>query len=325
MFRVPHFNVYEQNPIFEFELRRVKRLATPDRLWLYSALIQAVPALITLGLYFVALSDYVTHYFQNNPSAGYYYYSRFDDSLGTWVLFLIALSGLMFLCGDIYYMAVTVHSINNQINSGHWELLRLTPMDDADIFEAKLATAHIRAWRVMNVEVALRLMVVTLVSAMILFPARAFLNGESLFGRSSIWNGLLDALRQRPFSTTLILITFFAWVIAYVIEPRWRMRSLTTLGMYISSRIHNVSLSSVAGFFSLLGFHFLQVVLFFGAGWFFVQMFATMMYPSYAYDYIFILQLIVMLTLLVLLFMFYRITEAWARRVTIHYAFRPDP
>jgi hypothetical protein len=326
MFRVPHFNVYKQNPIFQFELRRVKRLATPARLRLYSALVQAIPSIITLGLYFVALNDYVFHFFQNNSSAGYYYSSSFNDGLGAGFLFIMALTGLMLMCGDIYYMAVTVHSINNQINSGHWELVRLTPMDAADIFEAKLTTAHIRAWRVMNVEVALRLMAITLVSAMILFPERAYTSGQSLVGRSSIWGGLLDSLQERPYYTILILITFFSWLIAYVLEPRWRMRSITSLGMVISSRIHNISLSSVAGFFSIFGFHLLQVVLFFAVGWFFVQTFASMdyAYSSYNYDFRFILTLVVMLAMLGLLFLFYRISERWARQTAIHFAFRPD-
>ncbi|MBX3081235.1 MAG: hypothetical protein KF716_06335 [Anaerolineae bacterium] len=324
MFRVPHFEVFEQNPVFEFELRRIKRLATPDRLWLYSALIQAIPPLVMLALYFVAMNDYVAHYFQNNPSAGYYYYSRFDEWIGALAMFILGLTAILVVCGDIYYMAVTVHSINHQVNSGHWDMLRLTPMDDADIFEAKQVTAHIRGWRVMQLEIALRLMLVTLAWASLLFPVRAFLNGEGFFGSSSAWVSLFRSFQSRPFYTLLTLITVLSLMATYIWEPRWRMRSLTSLGLYISSRVHNVSLSSVAAFFSIIGFHFVQILLIFGAGWFFLRVLVDYSFAGYNYDVYPILQMLAFILVIGIIFLFYRLSERWARQSALRAAFRSD-
>jgi hypothetical protein len=325
MFRVPHFEVYDPNPVFDLELSRVKRLAAPDRLWLYSALVQAIPALVLLALFFLALNNYVAHYFQNNPSAGYYYYSTFEQGTGNWAALLLVAAGILFLVGDIYYIAVSVHSINHEINSGHWDLLRLTPMDDDDIIEAKLATAHIRAWRVMNLEVTVRLMLVTLFWAVILFPARPFLNGEGFFGRSSIWQAVWRQFQERPFSTAFIIITVLLFMLSFVLEPRWRMRALTGLGMYISSRVHNISMSSVAAFFSLIGFHFVQLVMLIASGWLAINVYTRVDYSyNYNYDAVMVMQLVTFLVLLGEAFFFYRLMTLWSQRAARRFAFRPD-
>ena len=325
MFRVPHFDVFEENPVFEFELSRIKRLASPDRLWLYSALIQVVPALILLAVFFLAMNNYIAHYFQNNPSSGYYYYSSFEQGASGWAGILLAVAGILFLVGDIYYLAVSVHSINNEINSGHWDLLRLTPMDDEDIIEAKLATAHIRAWRVMNLEVTVRVMLLTLFWALLLFPVRAFLTGEGFFGRSSIWRSVAQQIQERPFSTSFAIITVLLLMLVFVLEPRWRMRSLTALGLYISSRVHNISMSSVAAFFSLIGFHFIQLMLLVGTGWVMIGMYSRIDYAyNYYYDGVMILQLIILLLLIGETFFYYRLMTMWSQRAARRFAFRAD-
>ena len=125
--------------------------------------------------------------------------------------------------------------------------------------------------------------------------------------------------------TLLIIVTTLATCIVYALEPRWRMRSLTSLGLYISSRVHNVSLSSVAAFFSIIAFHFVQLVLVFGTGWLFLRLFVDFGYNvNYNYDLVPILQAFGFLIVLGVVFIFYRLSERWARHAALRFAFRSD-
>jgi hypothetical protein len=59
-----------------------------------------------------------------------------------------------------------------------------------------------------------------------------------------------------------ILITIaYTWIV----EPRWRMRTITTIRLALSARVRNLSMASVAVFFGLLGFHVAQATLLIGA------------------------------------------------------------
>jgi hypothetical protein len=71
MFRTPHVHIRDENPVFDFELRRVKRLATPGHLWVYSALLQVAPLLLTTVGYFPSLRDFVIRYGMINGSGPY--------------------------------------------------------------------------------------------------------------------------------------------------------------------------------------------------------------------------------------------------------------
>jgi hypothetical protein len=268
MFRTPHVSIRDENPVFDFELRRVRRLAMPGRLWVYSALLQVVPLLVTMVVYFASVWDYVIRYGVTSGYSGpyYRYYSDFYSAWSIFGVVTLVASGLMAFFGGIYYMSVSIHSINTQINNGHWDMLRLTPLGNLTVLRAKEAIAHIRAWRLMHIEIALRIVQVTLVGLLLFFQPDEIAQGRWLneFGTLS---QILGDLIRRPLLTltqcTLILTIACVWII----EPRWRMRTITTMGLALSARVHNVSMASVMAFFGLFGFHLAQAALLSGTVW----------------------------------------------------------
>jgi hypothetical protein len=263
MFKTPHLVIEEPNPVFDFELRRIKRLALPNRLWWYGALVQTLPCLAVAVLYGVQLLGVVYAYnngYSSTPSNyGYLYYSyshlsQFYNMISVWAAILLLAVGLMVIAGSINYLAVSIHTINQQMNSGHWDMLRLSPLPDEDIYEGKLRTAEIRAWRVMNIEVALRLMLITLIVMVIMLPPNTLVLGQDYFSNSSIGGNLLESLQRDTFYTCLLLVMLTICAVVWVFEPRWRMRTLLAMGLSLSSRVRNISMSSVAALFGLIGF-----------------------------------------------------------------------
>jgi hypothetical protein len=329
MFRAPHFGVFEDNPVFNFELRRIKRLATPGRLWLYSAVVQFVPVLLIALLYFLALRSFISS--PGTPSnslvynyANAYYY-HFERQFSSWALLLMLLNAVLFISGSIYAMAVSIHSINHQVSSGHWEMLRLTPLSNEDILEAKEATVHIRAWRVMNLEVAARLALITLLLCFMIFPVRLLLNGEGLFGETSMWQNIVHSFQISPWQTGATLLLSVVALIVFVLEPRWRMRTLSAIGLALSSRVQNLSMASVAGFFGLVGFHFTQVLLTVAFVWG-VNGLIMMAYRNRdfgsGYETITLIQFTAIFMYIGLMFLHYRLTEMWSRGLALRHAFR---
>jgi hypothetical protein len=263
MFRTPHVNIRDENPVFDYELRRVKRLATPGRLWLYSAVLQAIPLVLIPSFYFLSLIIMRQVYLSNSSYYTYGLYSNWSGFAGV-TLFG---AGVLAFFGGIYYMAVSIYSINKQINDGHWDMLRLSPLAETSVLRAKETIAHIRAWRLMQVEVALRLTPVIIGGLLLVFDPRDMAQGNSIVGQTSFLESMARGFAERPLATLAQLVTLVVFPYVWIMEPRWRMKTITALGLALSARVRNLSMASVAAFFGLLGFHVAQAVLLIGTVW----------------------------------------------------------
>lgn len=259
MFKTPHTAIHDNNPVFDYELRRIKRLATPLRLWRYSAVVQCLPSILLTIMYLLSLNNELRQWGKNG-SSGYYYYPPYYDNAALFALILLGFAVLLAIGAGWYYLGVSVGSINRQMSSGHWDQLRVTPLAHETIYEAKQALAEVRAWRVMNIEVSVRLLLITLIGLIITLPIDALVEGQNVFSEYMLLGSILRSLLEKPITTLIDVALVLAVVVAYVCEPCWRMRALVAMGLSLSSRIRTLSMAALAAFFALFAFHIAQAM-----------------------------------------------------------------
>lgn len=78
---------------------------------------------------------------------------------------------------------------------------------------------------------------------------------------------LSNSFVNYPIEFSTSLLTLIIFTIIYLIEPLWRMRALTALGMAISAQIHNLVFSTLAGLGSLLAVWISQALIMGGIIW----------------------------------------------------------
>jgi hypothetical protein len=226
----PHFRL-NNNPLFALEVRRVRRGESAKSLIDYSLLIVAVICASGLLLWlFLALS-----------SGG----SRQSATLSDYFLILFGFSLLATLTLDYVAMTSSIGSISSEITAGRWDLLRLTAMESKQIVAAKYGAAQVRAWRTMALIIALRIAVV-------------------LMGGLTVALGILsDPVRYStvdlpPLVTALLLVNAAACAVFYIVEPFWRMRTVTAIGLAVSARVGHAASSVVFGVGALAAFWLAQ-------------------------------------------------------------------
>jgi hypothetical protein len=121
-------------------------------------------------------------------------------------------------------------------------LLRLTIIPAEQIAAVKHAAARLRAWRMTTIVFAIRLAVIIL----------AFLN----------WV-LTDGLRyfRFRFEDTFIFLSFLVAAVTYLIEPFWRARAVTALGLDISIRLRSSLSVTLSAIGSVLALWILQPII----------------------------------------------------------------
>jgi hypothetical protein len=210
--QMPHALITTANPVFDYELRRVRWPRSVEDLQRYTINVLIALLLFIGGLWLVSRLLY------NRPNAG---------TTLLMVSGLVALSSVVIMvASDLYYMLTTVGAINHQIAAGQWDLLRITELRGENILLAKYAIAQIRAWRLLSVEVAIR--VAGMVLAVLFEP-----------------QVLIVLVLTLPVSWCLIIL-----VAGYVAEPLWRMQAIIALGVAIAARIQNYTFAIL----SALGF-----------------------------------------------------------------------
>ncbi len=213
--QMPHALILTPNPVFAYDLRHLRWPRTPTDLKRYSLTVLVAAALLLVGFWLLARVIY--------GSLG-------DQAVFLCYLAIICIDLLMMIAGDVFYMLMTVGSAIREIEGGQWDLLRVSLLQDETILYAKYAIAGIRAWRVMALEIAIR------VAGLVVL---VLLNGYALF-----------------MLTVTLPVSLYLFVVAvvYILEPLWRMRAAVALGMAVAIRIHSFSFASVASFALILVF-----------------------------------------------------------------------
>lgn len=215
----PHFRL-SNNPLFALEARRVRRGESSKSLIDYSLLLIVVVCVLGFLLWlFLALS-----------SRG----SRQSATMSDYFLSLFVLSLAAAFALDCVAMTSSIGSINGEITSRRWDLLRLTAMESKQIVAAKYGVAQVRAWRTMVLIVALRITVVlmgglTIALGIFSDPGRYF------------------SLDLPPLVAAFLLINAAGCAGFYIVEPFWRMRTVTAIGLAVSARVGHIVSSVVFG------------------------------------------------------------------------------
>jgi hypothetical protein len=218
----PYPDIRPDHPLVVREARRLrwlKRGESPER---YSIKI----ILLVLGLVLILYVGWLVLNMPRPPS-------RLDNwwFLPTTAGFFYILFGVSIVASiPLDYVSITasLNSISGEIISGNWDLLRLTQVRDSEIIVAKYASSQLRAWRTTMWVIGLR--AATVLSATIVAV------GDYASGWRAAYNSRADITLLLA---VLTLVTLPGLLGIFVLEPLWRMRAITALGMVISARVRD--------------------------------------------------------------------------------------
>jgi hypothetical protein len=216
-----------------------------------------------------------------------YQYSAFPN-------LLLGTLGFSCLC-DLYYAVTTINGISHQMVTEQWDSLRLTLLTKEDILLANYATAQIRAWRLVIVEVGIR--VIFCLSLVLIGIASVRLTADSL--DNLIQGGLILGILA----------------IGYILEPLWRMRTVTLLSMTMTTWMNNYATVIAVSFAALIGLLLLQAGVLFGVVRFFDSLFLNS-YPDFGK------QVIAISSLVGAIYLYFRVVRGALFRLLKRVAFR---
>ncbi|RMF82325.1 MAG: hypothetical protein D6737_02260 [Chloroflexi bacterium] len=237
--------VSPSDPIYFFGLRRVKWAATPAARRNYQRFVIALLLAMVFAIW-LGLADFLIDVFDLQDGI----------ELATGVLVVTFAGGiLMNLFLDFGCLLFAINSINGEHISGRWDLLCLSLLTEDDIIQAKYALAQVRAWRVMVFIRAMR--IVSFIVFLLLLFVVPFIEGDG----DDLWVSIADFFVESPYEAFIslaILMTFWGY---YLIDPVWRLRALTAVGIAVSARTRRIVFAILLAFAAMLAVWFLQAVL----------------------------------------------------------------
>jgi hypothetical protein len=201
---VPHARL-SQNPLFNLEVRRVRWGVSQHALFRYSAWRLVIISAVVLPIWLLSAMP--------NP---------LRNGVNDFVLLLLGASLLAGLALDYASMSAALGSINGEMTTRRWDLLRLTALTIPQIVTAKHGVAQVRTWRWMILLVALRFAI-----GLILGINLALMISQP---------GWLGITTMQAFTTLMGTLMLALLFLAFTVEPFLRMRSVTALGVAISAR-----------------------------------------------------------------------------------------
>lgn len=157
------------------------------------------------------------------------------------ILFAAVAFGL--LC-SVYYVLAAINTIYPQSRNIEWESLRLTLLTEADILMANYATIQVRVWRTMVVEVAVRVFL-------------------SLVCTLELIQSYLSALRYSSpngVEAFEVILAFVIIVTAFIVEPLWRMRTVTLIGITMATWFQDYGAALIAAIAGVLGLVIAEII-----------------------------------------------------------------
>ncbi len=270
---MPYTAVSADNPLFRYEVRRIRWGQSAWQLMGYSLAAWWFIPFLMASLWVLLLDDY------SNP--------RLDHARDQYIVLLL-------LCGvganfilDMVSLTAALSGVASERRAGRWDALRLTNLCPEQFVSAKHAAAEIRAWRIMALVVSLRLSLV------------AFL-----------------MIRIELLPTLFLLLGYCA---AYVLEPIYRMRALTALGIAISTRIQNMAYALLASSVAILATWAAEIGIFLlVCGWLLVR------YGASSIPVLVCFQPLILVALAWSFYTLCRRVECWSLRHAATHIFRQD-
>ena len=217
LYRLTPHQRLSHNPLFALEARRVRWGGSAKAMTDYSiVLVGAICVVVVLLWLVIRLSE------------------RYPARVNDFSLILLGASLLAALLLDYRCIATALGSINGEIAANRWDLLRLTEINPRQIVAAKFGAAQVRVWRLMSLITALRIAV-------------ALTLGISVLGLA--WQDTTAGVRTTGeiISSLLGQLVLIVVAVIYVVEPFYRMRVVTALGVAISARARSHVSSVLVG------------------------------------------------------------------------------
>src|SRR5258708_1331226 len=144
--------------------------------------------------------------------------------------------------------------------AGHCDLLRLTPLSAKTCIAAKHGIAQIRVWRVLALEVAVRMSGIIILIAWRMFDYGLWWN--SYVRVWPLYDELGRSFQYHPVASATNLILSAVLVVAYITEPLWRMRVITAFGLALSASLRNLTFGALSALALVIALHIAQVAIF---------------------------------------------------------------
>ncbi|GAB4318329.1 MAG: hypothetical protein Kow00117_08440 [Phototrophicales bacterium] len=232
---IPYANYLQHHPVYFFEThtkrhrRTLQMMTRTSLIWFYY-------------IFMLMIAAWLFVIWRDTRSASTF---TFDDMLYiasqqtlTW-FFLIGVAASLLI--DIIAILASVGSINRQRTSGHWDLLQLTTLDERTIIHTKHVIIQLQAWRMFVVVLSIRLTTILLFLIQSLF----FAHGDD---PQTVVQSFLDYFSYDFPNAALTLAIVVNLGMFYLLEPFWRLRAMTALGMWISARVNRVTSALISGF-----------------------------------------------------------------------------
>ena len=232
---IPQATTAQKHPLYRLEMRR-RRKEEPLEIAIKRNLMRVsilCGALVGFWL-FICLNRAYQFYTREEKIPDTIFTA--GDAVLVWLL-IIGIGANLGL--DFGAVLVSVEKINQERTTGHWQLLSLTHFWQAEIIAIKHTVAQTQvlpvALLIVGVRIAAVLMVfIRMVGGYLLiegFPRLEMLPCLTLF------------------FPLLLLLLYLAirLAVAYCVEPLWRLRAVTAIGVAISARVQGAALSLLAG------------------------------------------------------------------------------
>lgn len=228
-FPTPFTALMLQHPLFRLDSRRVRWVSSQENLRRFSMrVLVGVHAVFLLLWVMVALSSGRERW----------------ALLGNTNVLIALLSALSFFASialDFVSVGAALYSINRDMLDGRWELLRISGLRPEGIAAAKHAAAQLRAWRTMIPVIGLRLAAVSL---WIVLPIMAEFTSGNL---DRYLDGVSASIAYDPPLWLLGLVIAATVAVVYMVEPYWRMKAMTAVGLAVSSYVLDAAMARLAG------------------------------------------------------------------------------
>jgi len=218
--------VSRSNPVFEYERRKIPWLRDISALDRYASSVWVATTFVVGVIWIVSVV-------RDKGD------TSFQDGLAA---LLIYVSLFVMVVVDLYSAFTVASNLQRQFTSAQWELIRTSGQSEESVFKAQNAIAQIAAWRPITIEVALRFALIELI----------------LLGSFRYWLASNVPVSEMPRDPTILLPAGIMMIVC-VLEPGWRLRTLSTLTIAIFTSLKNNAFAFFALFGIIVTVHLVQI------------------------------------------------------------------
>lgn len=226
---LPFAQISLDNPVFRYAVRTIRWVRGIEQFKNQSRNIIVLMVLLAFAWWLLLV-------WVNWADCGSYWCAHTGGEIVLSITAFVSIAGAVLL--DFICMVTSLNSIGMEFTRGRWDLLRLTPLRPDAIIGAKHVITQIRSWRAFMALLGAR------IATVLLALAQAFVL-PAVFDYYNPLADLGEFFVTEPFLSTFVLVNIVIFTVVYLIEPFWRMRAMTALGISLSARFRNLTTASL--------------------------------------------------------------------------------